>query len=320
MLNIEKELLTTATRVLPSPYAVRDGAVPRIWINTAAGYEQTVCNIKNWLPKAAEFVCGIGANSVDVQSALENYLPFTEVTILDDFWFYPVNSLRGHIMKTGHNIDTAQYMVYIPYVTNIELLRKAVLSANAMDRNVWVIDSSPAGLSSSIDWLQPCTILRLPYDTTFTQMHNTVIKRAINKGLTHIVFMHSDAELLDNNVIPELLDSMAHDIAVAFTNYDALACFNIAAVRDIGFWDETFPQYASDCDYFYRVKLSKWRTAQTELGSRVAHFTSVVIKSGDTLRLSWNTSWVLAHYAHKWGGAPSSEQFVLPYGIRSSEL
>jgi hypothetical protein len=315
MSNIPPYLLSQITHQPPPVHAARNGSVRGIWINTADGYSATAINIKKWLPKAAEFICGDRASVVDVQSALENYLPFTEVKITDDFWLYRTDALRGNVVKTGPYADCRDYLLYIAYVVDIELLRKAVVSAAAPGRNIWVIDSSEVGLDVTTDWLKNCTVLRLPHATTFTQMHNAVIKRAANIGVPYLLFMHSDAEVADAAVIPELLASMDHDTAVSWTNYDALACFNMAAICEIGFWDETFPQYASDCDYFYRIKLSRWQIKQTNLTARVAHFTSVVVRSGDPLRLAWNTDWVLAHYAHKWGGSPSHEILKLPYGI-----
>lgn len=45
---------------------------------------------------------------------------------------------------------------------------------------------------------------------------------------------------------------------VVFTLYDILCCFNMKAVRDIGYWDPMYMQYSVDIDYYHHMLMKDW--------------------------------------------------------------
>ena len=130
--------------------------------------------------------------------------------------------------------------------------------------------------------------------------------------------MHSDGAC-EPTVVEQLLDRArreASDWGVMFTNYDVLAAFNLPKLMDrVGFWDETFEWYRSDCDFYYRVGLSG--LAKVETGLPVRHRASSTINSDprELARVNSHGEWQKVHYIHKWGGEQGRERFVVPYDI-----
>lgn len=285
-------------------------------IDGSRGYQVVFETVRSaFLANSARYLCGGNADKFEVVVALQNYLPWTEIEITGNTWRWDREFRRGTVVKTGQPHDNA-YFLFIPHVNNERLLRQAVDSIVAPNMNIWIVDSSEAGLDLSADWLAPCTVLRLPYETPFTSMQNEVIKRALDSGAPYLVFMHSDAKVHDKQVIADLISKMGGATGVAFTNYDALACFDMGCVKQIGFWDESYPWYSSDCDYYRRILLQGWTKTDTNLGSRVDHIVSATLKTGDKLRNPVEQNgWHMSHHAHKWAGSCSAEKFERPYGV-----
>jgi hypothetical protein len=295
-----------------------------ITISGNDSYVNIVSNIKNAISQKC-LISGYSFFSFESIVAVQNYLPFTDINLQDGSWTYNPSSIRGSFLKS-FNIDlSCNYLIYSPYVNNYHLLENALRSIKDQT-NVLVIDSSQDGLNPTDPILSFCNILRIPHSTTFTQMQNTVIKIAfMYSHLDHIIFMHNDAESKDPDVISELISSTTSTTGVSFTNYDAIACFNLKCLKDIGFWDESFEWYYSDCDLYLRMKLNNWDKLWTNLGHRVHHHVSSTIKTGDSIRNTRSHGdYHRSHYYHKWNGDCSgnkisdstSEAYTTPYNIK----
>ena len=229
-----------------------------------------------------------------------------------------MRAVAFELVTIGARSDNNDCWLFVPHVNNVDLLRQALDSVRDVNCHLWVLDSSKDGLPPDAEFLAGCSVVRLDYHTTFCQMQNAILKRAWLADVRFVIFMHSDAQVLDASVVPELLAAMEPDTGVAFTNYDAMACFNMACVKDVGFWDESYAWYASDCDYYHRIRQRGWKLKHTALQDRVAHVVSATLKTGDEARASAGDGWGDAHHAHKWGGGCNAEVYERPYNVAAT--
>jgi GT2 family glycosyltransferase len=133
-----------------------------------------------------------------------------------------------------------------------------------------------------------------------------------------LAFVHNDAEC-ERDDLPEAVLAFARArlgerVGVTFTHYDAFAVFNVAALRDVGPWDETFRWYFADNDYYRRMRLLGWQSAEFG-GDGVRHAVSQTQASDARIHaeVAAGWDWHTRHYAHKWGGHPPHERFTRPY-------
>ena len=286
-------------------------------IDCSRGYQATFEAVRAAvLSNKKRYLCGGNADKFETLVALQNYLPCAELEIVGSAWRWDREQQIGQTVKEVIDVDNS-CLLFIPHVNNEALLQQAVLSIAQPKLNIWVVDSSKYGLDLSLDWLAPCSVLRLPYETAFTRMQNAMIKKARAANAQYLLFMHSDARAHDKEVLPDLLSFMGGKTGVAFTNYDALCCFDMRCVRDVGFWDESYSWYSSDCDYYHRIRQQGWAVTETPLRARVDHIVSATLKTGVDLRNVLDPSgWHTRHHAHKWAaGGCGQEQYRTPYGI-----
>lgn len=222
-----------------------------------------------------------------------------------------------------------RYKLHIPFAAREDLLADAVASVQAIGNvHVWA-----SGIQMpTCDGIAECKRLpTLPY----TAVHNLMFQYSLDDGDDVMFVMHADG-LAKPGIAKMFRDfvatTFAHekDWGVIFTHYDVLCAFNMAAVKDVGFFDPMFMFYMGDCDYYHRMRKAGWR--QIEIGaegvehrceaqSNVAPFKdgvgSATIKS-DALfnhRIQWrhSTGFDAAYYRLKWGGEPEHETFDRPF-------
>jgi hypothetical protein len=84
-------------------------------------------------------------------------------------------------------------------------------------------------------------------------------------------YMHNDAEAAPRTMtalldIVETLQASGERWGAALTNYDALAAFNVAAVKECGGWDwRSFPWYSADVDMWYKMMRAGYDIIETHL-------------------------------------------------------
>ena len=199
--------------------------------------------------------------------------------------------------------------IYIFVVSRYDLLEKAVLSILHPNVHVTVIDNSECRLSEPLMQLDKvkngingkvCP-LTLYFSTTKMSFVHTQ-QFAMNHYMNHVannnnhndnntlskswyVWMHNDAELIEEDGIDKLMEAMRfysqpsqengyRKVGVLFTqydlnlgtNYDMLCCIHKNVISEIGTFDyETFDQYFSDNDYYQRVKSAGYEIVDTNI-------------------------------------------------------
>ncbi len=208
---------------------------------------------------------------------------------------------------------TEDYRAFIPYVNRLDLLKKAVDSAKSMFPIV--INNSKLEIDPGEFWSY-----RPSVPLTFSQTMNLMIQRCRAVGASICIWMHSDAEAAPGTCT-ELLrlareyTASGRKWGVLFTNYDALSAINMTAADDVGEWDTNLQWYASDCDWYYRMKLCGWELVETNLP--VYHEPSQTLKADPLISAQVNAMFPYRtlYYAQKWGGNPGHEVFTRPFNL-----
>lgn len=234
-----------------------------------------------------------------------------------------VDGRRGIVISSGRRprsrqpLERMRFLLGIPVVSRIDLLRRALESARAVWPHTVVIDNSVTGLSPNV-W--PVHVLRAPVPLSFAQTMNWLGRLATERDCDALLFMHDDAEACGDTAerlvaIIDEAERIQRRWGVAFTRYDCLAAFSTRMIREVGEWDTVLPQYFSDCDYYRRVRLAGFELIET--GLPVIH----VGNGSNTLRSDPQREFLneitfplyAAYYARKWGGRPGQEQFDRPF-------
>ena len=205
------------------------------------------------------------------------------------------------------------YCAFIPYVNRPDLLKKAVDSSRSIHPRV--IDNSKTGEGARLYWsMYP------PVPLSFSQTMNLMLRETRDNGAVICIWMHSDAEAAPGTCT-ELLrlareyTASGRKWGVLFTNYDALSAINMTAADDVGEWDTNLQWYASDCDWYYRMKLCGWELVETNLP--VYHEPSQTLKADPLISAQVNAMFPYRtlYYAQKWGGNPGHEVFTRPFNL-----
>lgn len=208
----------------------------------------------------------------------------------------------------------SDFYVYMRVENRFDLLRNAVNSIPEFWPLLTVVDNSPKGIDIEL----PCTIFRPPVPLTFTQSHNWFFKNAKEKGAKFILWMHMDAEAVDNGHL-RLLEFTRKIVAegrkwgLVWTNYDSLAAVNLDMIADVGGYDTIFPKYFCDNDHTRRMRLAGWETINS--GIYTKHIGSQTILSDPTLKFLNEVTFPLyqKYYEIKWGGSPEKETYLTPF-------
>ncbi|MEI7028208.1 glycosyltransferase family 2 protein [Paenibacillus sp. y28] len=200
-----------------------------------------------------------------------------------------------------------KYILGIPHTSSMELLQRAVDSIPLYQPHTIVVDNSEGhNLRHAPSISGKVQIYRPPIVLSLTQVFNYLLQRGMAENGDAVLFMHEDAEATEG--VPEQFLSLLEQYnqegkrwGVAFTNYDALAAFNLAAVREVGLWDTNFYAYYADNDYYRRIRDAGYETVETELP--VIHHVSITAKSNPYLKKVYSSveAIVVPYYKTKWG-------------------
>ena len=210
--------------------------------------------------------------------------------------------------------EPSDFRVYMRVQNRLDLLERAVDSIPEFWPLLTIMDNSVNGLGAAL----PCAFYQPPVPLTFTQSHNFFFKNARERGARFIIWMHSDAEAVNNGHL-RLLDFVRTQCigkrkwGVVWTFYDSIAAVNLDMIDDVGGYDTVFPKYLCDNDHTYRMRLAGWETIDT--GIYTDHLGSQTIKSDPQLAFTNSLVHQLdaAYYRTKWGGDPDHERFTFPF-------
>lgn len=207
--------------------------------------------------------------------------------------------------------------IFIPVVNRLDLLKKAIASIPLDDRwQVEVINNTGACLPDDI-YSGDCNPDSPLTATQSLNWMQSLAKTAWNAPF--YFFMHNDAEA-GEGTMEKLFQATVELHArekwgAIFTNYDALAAFNVEAFDAVDGWDENFNNYVTDNDMYRRLRLAGYPTFES--GFAVSHVGSQTIHS-DPERMRMNSILFpqdLAYYSRKWGGTPGEEKFDTPFNL-----
>jgi len=211
----------------------------------------------------------------------------------------------------------SDFSAFVPHVVREDLLAKAVDSIPEYHENLTIIDNSPNGLQKGSYWWGD--VLRPPVPLSCSQTFNWIMRLTRERGHKICIWMHNDAEA-GPGVAQGLLDFARKSTAdsrkwgVLFTHYDTMCALNTDLIDVVGEWDVNLPQYATDNDYYRRVRLAGWECIDTNL-TDVKHEGSATINS-DPMRKFVNSvtfPLYLYYYSQKWGGDVGREKFLTPF-------
>lgn len=214
-----------------------------------------------------------------------------------------------------------RYVVGIPYVNRKDLLYRALDSIELYWKHTYVLDNSPAHeLRYDSELSRRVTVYEPPVPLTFTQSMNWFQRVALDQGADSVFYMHNDAEAHPGTpeaflgVLKELKNS-GRKWGLALTNFDALAAYNMEAVRAAGSWDTVFSSYFADIDYHRRLRLAGYDEVFT--GLPVDHHGSSTRKSDARYNFIIDTTWPLyeRYYELKWGGKMAEETYRTPFNF-----
>ena len=206
--------------------------------------------------------------------------------------------------------------VFIPVVNRLDLAEKAVSSISCCEiYGPVIVNNTGEKLPYQFDRYSQ---LEPPVPLTFSQTQNWFINVSVQRKVPFYLFLHSDAEAEGDTV--QRLVAMANAYTTQkrkwgaiFTNYDALAAFNVEAMIAVGGWDPMLSWYLSDCDLYRRIRLAGYPTIESNLP--VKHTPSQTLNSDPIIRRSVDLEvpFRRAYYTAKWGGDNEHEIFLTPF-------
>jgi len=216
--------------------------------------------------------------------------------------------------------------IFIPVVSNMNLLEKAVHSVNPNIYDEYIIFNNSGGeIPESVYLGTPFATLIPDQPKSFTETQNFMREYAIKNNFDYYSFMHNDGEVHNDtdSKLVNFVENLNEDWGVVFTLYDVLCAFNTRAVEHIGEWgDEEWPTqksgYYLDCDYYRRLSKSGYPQF-TIPEHHITHTASNTIKNPEELKI-WEDqrSAVVAHYIKKWGGVNGAEIYDHPFNDKDN--
>lgn len=174
----------------------------------------------------------------------------------------------------------SNFIHFIPYVNRMDLLKKAVASVTELWRNTIVIDNrndlTQPDPRQEFDPIVDVMTPQVPLTTAQTM--NLMLQMAGNKDF--FTWMHTDAEAVDGagGKLVELACNLQTKWGIVYTNYDAMAAYNVKALKEVGGWDWLrFPFYFLDNDIAEKVTRAGYTIEESKLP--VIHHKSATIES-----------------------------------------
>jgi hypothetical protein len=224
----------------------------------------------------------------------------------------------GQVAQGGVVSDFGAYILHTNRVDLLEKAQRSLLSVGA--GNIRIIDNS-GGFGNLYSAWENCGAERLECRVPLTapQSFNWAYTHARRNDCRFVLTMHEDAEAEEGAALAlvemaRMYTEQQRSWGVIFTNYDALAAYNLDMIYQKGlWWDPNFHHYYSDNDFFRRVKLAGYELLESNLP--VKHLGSQTIHS-DSQKLFMNS--ILfpmdgRYYSLKWGGEPGKETFFTPF-------
>lgn len=309
-----------------------DASIDFVFIDAAHDYPNVRADLCAWLPKVKHGGIIAGHDYGDgwpmVRVAVQEVLSWRNVEERADSVFWFKNIAHGFGNWLSRPEGDADYLLHIPYVNRPDLLRKAIDSLTAEERrNTYIIDQSVDGFDSAGLGIGHYRGMK---KVPFSQMMNWTLDVARFDSKSYSLFMHNDVSCAPGTVtrLVERARLTPAPWGALFAKddicYDYLSVFNLEAIRAVGRWDETFPWYVGDRDFYRRLQIHRQPIVECA-DIPVSHGFSQTIASDSAIRTETRTEnvWALAHYEHKWGGqlsakwgGPPAERFTTPYNGR----
>lgn len=216
-----------------------------------------------------------------------------------------------------------KYIVAIPCVNRIDLLREAIDSIKPFWDSLVLIDNTVGRELSKQSFGKAFSIIEPIVPLTHSQTMNAVIRIAAEKSCDFFIAMHNDA-LADSGTPDKLLESIyqlfdtKRNWGMVFTHYDILCVFNTETVLNVGLWDTVFPLYFADNDYYRRIRLKGYETVESGLSVFHQNGGSNTIRSDSMLGFINGKTFNIykEYYISKWGGEPGRERYTVPFNIK----
>lgn len=237
-----------------------------------------------------------------------------------------------------------KYKLHCLYANREDMMRRAVEQV----RDIGNIHLWPNG--NAHDPGVPDTTVHMLPPISIVSAINLAIQSSWDDDLMY--WMHNDAFVMPG-VAKEFRERCEAEAdaqwGVYFTCYDVLCCFNMRAVREVGFWDPMYFQYTSDVDYYRTLHVSGWpcrdfgpgvlhlsgnmtapAEAQTIPAGAPAHERarisamqlgggSATIRADSLFNMRTqfraSTGFDKAYYEMKWGGPEGKEHWTKPFNV-----
>ena len=213
------------------------------------------------------------------------------------------------------------FVVFCPVVNRFDLLDVAAESTKPY--KMIVLDNSDGLLGDRYKDTPHVSVYTPPLPLSFTSTSNLEYRMAHERGAKYYIHMHSDAQFPSEKIghlldVARQADADGRRWLVAFTLYDVLCVYNVAAMIDIGGYDShLFSFYYSDNDTWRRAKLAGYERIEAG-GEHVVHNGggSVTINNDSRWKVCNDHSFQLSAimFRMKWGGDPEKETFDAPFG------
>jgi predicted O-methyltransferase YrrM len=295
-----------------------DGSLDFVFVDASHDFVNVFADVRAWYPKVKPggVIAGHDIGWGGLLAAVQQRVPARSIKERVTSWWFRKPASVDDIFEDASGLRVVgDHLLFIPVVNRLDLLQEAVESIPPAVRAV-VVDQTN-GLGDQIKALLPGHVgyVKTPKRLLFSEVQNAMLHAASLLGVKTLMFMHSDGKC-DPTVVEKLVHASSDesDWGVIFTNYDVLCAFNVRGLLDrVGFWDETFEWYASDCDFYRRIVLSGLRIVET--GLPVDHRPSSTINSdpSEMVRVNAAADKRVNHYRHKWGGRPGHERNKIPY-------
>lgn len=199
---------------------------------------------------------------------------------------YPFGGPLGKRLASIRAARPMRYLLGIPFVNRRDLLERAIASVPAMHNHLVILDNSNFRELRGRKAMTAEIVYEPPVPLSFVQSMNLLQQMAYEARCDVLCFLHNDGEAepgMDLRFLQRVEQEWRTNpkFGVLFTHYDTLSALNMAAVRQIGPWDNLFSGYFADREYYARLRRSGFEEIQTDI--RVIHHGSMTIKTDPRL-------------------------------------